>query len=177
MERIVLGGGCFWCLEAVFQRVPGVQKVIPGYAGGTTKNPTYERICAGTADHAEVVAVTFDNEQISLLDILAVFFAVHDPTTKDRQGADIGPQYRSIVLFETPRQKETIDAVISTLGAKRVFPRRIVTEVHPLNDFYPAEEYHHNYFSENRRQPYCQMVIEPKLAELDKILKKTKEES
>ncbi len=161
-----LGGGCFWCLEAVFDELQGVERVVSGYAGGHVPNPTYQQVCAGTTGHAEVVQITFDPQIISFRDLLQVFFAVHDPTTPNRQGADVGPQYRSIILYHNQEQKEIAEEVIAELEAAKVWPNPIVTEVVPLQAFYPAEEYHQKYFKRNPQQPYCRVVIAPKLAKL-----------
>jgi peptide-methionine (S)-S-oxide reductase len=163
-----LGGGCFWCLEAVFDELQGVERVVSGYAGGHVPNPTYQQVCTGTTGHAEVVQITFDPRVISFRELLQVFFAVHDPTTPNRQGADVGPQYRSIILYHDQEQKEIAEQVIAELEAARVWPNPIVTEVVPLQAFYPAEEYHQQYFKRNPQQPYCQVVIVPKVAKLRK---------
>lgn len=162
-ETVVLGGGCFWCLEAVFQRLKGVREVESGYAGGRDPRPTYRSVCSGKTGHAEVVKVDFDPAAISLRDLLRVFFTIHDPTTPDRQGADVGPQYRSVIFFCTPEQKQTIDAVIRELESSGVWPDPVVTEVAPLQTFYPAEDEHHDYYRRNSGQPYCRLVIAPKL--------------
>lgn len=164
MDSIVLGGGCFWCVEAVFAKLPGVDAVVPGYAGGEDKNPSYEEVCRGTTGHAEVIKVTFDPEMISLAEVLDVFWKCHDPTTRDRQGADVGTQYRSVILFEGDEQKKA--ALESRSAAQAEFSRPIVTEIEPLEDFYPAEDYHHDYFARNPSAPYCAFVIRPKLEKL-----------
>ena len=158
-----LGGGCFWCLEAVFLEVPGVKDVVPGYAGGHVPHPTYEQVCTGTTGHAEVVQITFDPALVSYGTLLDIFFRIHDPTTPDRQGADVGPQYRSIILYHTPEQRETAHRVIRRLEDAGVWTG-IVTEVVPFKAFYPAEEYHHRYYERHPFQPYCRLVIAPKLA-------------
>lgn len=169
LETIVLGGGCFWCVESVFQNVQGVTEVESGYAGGQTKNPTYQSVCSGRTGHAEVVKVTFDTEKISLEEILEIFFVVsHDPTTLNRQGNDVGTQYRSIILWSSPSQKETAQAVIKKLEANQTFSEPIVTEITPLTDYYTAEAYHQNYFNNNPMQPYCLFSIPPKLSKLKK---------
>ena len=168
-ETIVLGGGCFWCVESVYQAVKGVESVESGYAGGQTKNPTYEEVCSGNTGHAEVVKVTFDPEQISLEEILQIFFvASHDPTTLNRQGNDVGTQYRSIILWESQQQLETAKSVIEQLNNENVFEGKIVTELKQLTDYYPAEDYHQNYFNKHPNQPYCAFSIPPKLAKLQK---------
>jgi peptide-methionine (S)-S-oxide reductase len=167
-EVATLGGGCFWCLEAVYDELQGVERVVSGYAGGHVTNPTYQQICGGRTGHAEVVQVTFDPEQVSFRDILLVFFQIHDPTTLNRQGADVGPQYRSIILYHNDAQKQVAEEVIAELTAERVWEKPIVTQVEPFEVFYPAEEYHQDYYKNNTYQPYCQVVIAPKLAKFRK---------
>jgi peptide-methionine (S)-S-oxide reductase len=164
LETIVLGGGCFWCTEAVFQRVEGVSSVVSGYAGGHVANPTYEQVSAGNTGHAEVDEITFDPSVISLHDILEIFFVTHDPTTPGRQGNDVGPQYRSVVLYSDPEQKQAAEDEIKEI--KDFWPNPIITEIVPLDKFYRAEDYHQNYFNNNPQQGYCQVVINPKLAKL-----------
>lgn len=166
LQTITLGGGCFWCVEAVMQPLRGVRRVVSGYAGGHVPNPSYREVCGGRTGHAEVVQVTFDPDVVSLRDLLTVFFATHDPTTPNRQGADVGPQYRSAIFYETPEQKRTAEAVIADLEAEGVYDDPIVTELAPLEAFYEAEEHHQDYFARNPRQPYCQAVIAPKVAKL-----------
>ena len=166
LQTITLGGGCFWCVEAVMQPLRGVRRVVSGYAGGHVPNPSYREVCGGRTGHAEVVQVTFDPDEVSLRDLLTVFFATHDPTTPNRQGADIGPQYRSAIFYETPEQKRTAEAVIADLEAEGVYDDPIVTELAPLETFYEAEEVHQDYFARNPGQPYCQAVIAPKVAKL-----------
>jgi len=166
MEALVLGGGCFWCTEAVFQMVKGIAKTSPGYAGGATKNPTYDEVCEGHTEHAEVLYVEYDPDKIKIEVILAIFFAMHDPTTLNRQGADIGTQYRSIILYTSDSQKKAIEKFIDKI--KGDFDNKIVTEVKMLDKFYPAEEYHMNYFSRNQSQPYCNAVIKPKIEKIKK---------
>ncbi|MEW6325490.1 MAG: peptide-methionine (S)-S-oxide reductase MsrA [Nitrospirota bacterium] len=163
-ELATLGGGCFWCLEAIFADLKGVEKVVSGYAGGAAPNPTYEQVCSGRTGHAEVVQVTFDPAVINYKDILEVFFAIHDPTTLNRQGHDAGTQYRSAIFFHTPEQQATAQQVIKELEAAQLWSGSIVTEVVPFTKFYPAENYHQRYYAENPRQPYCQAVIAPKIA-------------
>jgi peptide-methionine (S)-S-oxide reductase len=165
-ESATLGGGCFWCLEAVFDQLRGVEKVESGYAGGTVPNPTYREVCEGRTGHAEVVRITFDPDEIRFRDLLEVFFTVHDPTTRDRQGGDIGPQYRSIVLYESEEQRRETEAVISELASVPVWDAPVVTELVPLTEFYPAEDYHRDYFERNQDQPYCAAVIAPKVAKV-----------
>jgi peptide-methionine (S)-S-oxide reductase len=163
-EIATLGGGCFWCLEAVFQDLKGVLKVESGYAGGPAQNPTYEQVCSGRTGHAEVVQVTFDPAIISYQDLLEVFFAIHDPTTLNRQGADAGTQYRSAIFFQSPEQQQVAQQVIKELEAAQLWTGTIVTEVAPLKEFYRAEAYHQNYFRTNPMQPYCLAVVAPKVA-------------
>ncbi|KON30734.1 peptide methionine sulfoxide reductase [miscellaneous Crenarchaeota group archaeon SMTZ1-55] len=167
-EVATLGGGCFWCTEAVFNEICGVETVVSGYSGGELANPTYQQVSTGTTGHAEVVQITFNPDQISFRELLDVFFATHDPTTRNRQGADVGPQYRSIILYHTLDQKETAEAVITELNTANLWSAPIVTEVEPFQVFYPAEAYHHDYFKRNPRQPYCQLVIAPKIAKVRK---------
>ncbi|HAJ34980.1 MAG TPA: peptide-methionine (S)-S-oxide reductase [Chloroflexi bacterium] len=168
LEVATLGGGCFWCLEAVYVELRGVEKVVSGYAGGHVKNPTYREVCSGSTGHAEVVQVTFDPAVISYADILRVFFTIHDPTTLNRQGADVGTQYRSIILYHDEAQKQTAIEVMQEVTAQRIWQNPLVTELAPLDVFYPAEEYHQNYFARNPMQPYCQVVIAPKVAKFRK---------
>lgn len=169
MEQVItLGGGCFWCTEAILLELRGVKSVVSGYAGGQTPNPTYEQVCTGRTGHAEVAEVTFDPQQISLHDLLVVFFTLHDPTTLNRQGNDVGTQYRSIVLYRDDEQKQTTEQVIQEISDQKVWPNPLVTEVVPFEKFYPAENYHQNYFAQNQSQPYCQLVIEPKVLKLRK---------
>lgn len=164
METIVLGGGCFWCIEAAFSKTKGVISAISGYAGGSVENPSYEQVCGGRTGHAEVVQVTFDTSKITLEDILHIYFLIHDPTTLNRQGHDIGTQYRSAVFYMNEKQKEAVEKVIAELSAEKIYTDPFVTEVLPLEVFYPAEDYHQHYFANNPEQAYCQAVIEPKLA-------------
>lgn len=163
-EVATLGGGCFWCLEAVFDGLAGVESVESGYSGGHLENPTYEDICGGGTGHAEVVRVTFDPAIVSYADILDVFFVIHDPTTLNAQGNDFGTQYRSVIYFHTPEQKAEAEAAIKRLTDARTYPRPIVTEIAPAPHFYVAEPYHQEYFELNPRQPYCQYVVAPKVA-------------
>jgi peptide-methionine (S)-S-oxide reductase len=168
LEMATLGGGCFWCLEAVYDELRGVEKVESGYAGGHSANPTYREVGTGRTGHAEVVQVSYDPQVISFRDLLDVFFTIHDPTTPNRQGADVGPQYRSIVLYHSPEQRAATEAAIAELGAAKVWEDPIVTEVEPYTTFYKAEEYHQNYFRDNPNQPYCRVVVEPKVAKARK---------
>ncbi len=163
-ETATLAGGCFWCLEAVFRELRGVERVESGYTGGAGDEPSYEQVCTGRTGHAEVVQVRFDPEQVSFRDLLDVFFTIHDPTTPNRQGADVGTQYRSAVFFETPEQETAAREAIRDLEAEAVWGAPIVTEVAPLGRFYPAEAYHDAYYERNASQPYCQAVVAPKVA-------------
>jgi peptide-methionine (S)-S-oxide reductase len=167
-EVATLGGGCFWCTEAVFSDLQGVKEVLPGYSGGRTPDPTYEQVCDGETGHAEVVQVRFDPSVISFHDLLSIFFTVHDPTTPNRQGNDVGPQYRSIVLFRTPAQETTARTVIREVEEAGLWKGRIVTEVTPFSRFYPAESYHRDYFRRNPERSYCQVIIAPKVAKFRK---------
>ncbi len=168
MESATLGGGCFWCLEAVFVELRGVERVVSGYAGGDVPDPTYERVCSGRTGHAEVVRVTFDPETLSFRDLLRVFFAIHDPTTPNRQGADVGTQYRSIILYESEAQQQAAEEIIAEIDSAGIRDDAIVTEVVPLETFYPAESYHADYYARNPGQAYCQIVIAPKVAKFRK---------
>lgn len=167
-EVLTLGGGCFWCMEAVFAELKGVVSVESGYAGGSVVHPTYTQVSSGTTGHAEVVQVSFDPGVISRSDILRVFFTVHDPTTRDRQGNDVGPQYRSIAFYRTPEQKAAIEQIIAETAASHEWDGKIVTEVVPYDIFYKAENYHQEYFALHGEQPYCQLVIAPKIAKFRK---------
>ncbi len=168
LEVATLAGGCFWCLEAVYDQLKGVTDVVSGYSGGQVAEPSYEQVCTGRTGHAEVVQVTFDPSVISLRQILEVFFTIHDPTTLNRQGADVGPQYRSAIFYHTPEQKATAEQVIADLTGRKLWDRKIVTEVTPFDKFYPAEDYHQEYFARNPHQGYCQFVIAPKVAKFRK---------
>ncbi len=168
MEKVTIGGGCFWCLEAVYQDIDGVDKVVSGYAGGSTADPTYRQVCSGSTGHAEVVQITFDPDIVSYRDLIEIFFTIHNPTTKNRQGADVGTQYRSIILYHNQDQRETAQSVIDELETQNVFSDSIVTEVEPLETFYEAEAKHQDYYKRNPGFPYCQAVIEPKLSKLRK---------
>jgi peptide-methionine (S)-S-oxide reductase len=167
-EVVTLAGGCFWCLEAVYDELKGVTDVISGYSGGHVPNPSYEQVCGKHTGHAEVVQVTFDPDVISLHDILKVFFTIHDPTTMNRQGNDVGPQYRSAIFYHTPEQKAVAEEVIAEITAEGLWPRPIVTEVTAFETFYPAEDYHQEYFARNPYQGYCQAIIAPKVAKFRK---------
>ena len=163
-ETITLGGGCFWCTEAVFEQLKGVEKVESGYSGGTVPNPTYQQVCSGDTGHAEVSQITFDPKVISLKEILEVFFTVHDPTTLNQQGNDVGTQYRSAIFYRNAEQKTVARQVIKEIEAAKIWNRRIVTELEPFKEFYKAEDYHQEYFRLHGQQPYCRVVIAPKVA-------------
>lgn len=167
-EVATLGGGCFWCLDAVYRQLRGVEKVESGYAGGTTPNPSYREVCGGRTGHAEVVQITFDPTVISYRDLLDVFFTIHDPTTQDRQGGDMGPQYRSIILTHSDEQARVAREAIAEVTTEKIWDDPIVTQVVPLTTYYPAEKYHQNYFTNNPQQPYCQVVIAPKVSKFRK---------
>jgi len=163
IEKIVFAGGCFWCTEAVFRELQGVVSVMPGYAGGNTKDPTYEEVCSGTTGHAEVIEIGYNSSVISLHDLLTVFFATHNPTTLNRQGNDVGTQYRSAIFYNTEKQREEAELFIKDLDMEG---EKVVTELKPLGDFYPAEDYHREYYRKNSDAPYCQIIINPKLKKL-----------
>lgn len=167
-ELATLAGGCFWCIEAVFQEVDGVKNVVPGYTGGTTINPTYQQVCTGETGHAEAVQVTFDPDRISYREILEIFFSVHDPTTPNQQGADIGTQYRSAIFYHNGQQKIVALKLIGELNEAHVWRGPIVTQIAPAGEFYPAEDYHRNYFIKHPEQSYCQVVISPKVSKFRK---------
>lgn len=167
-EKATLGGGCFWCIEAVFNQLKGVESAVSGYAGGTMPDPDYEAVCEGGTGHAEVVQVTFDPDLLTYREALEVFFTVHDPTTLDRQGADVGSQYRSVIYTHSPEQEQAARAIIAELEAEKVWDDPIVTQVGPAPPFYPAEDYHQEYYARNPSQGYCQAVIRPKLAKFRK---------
>lgn len=166
-ETATIGGGCFWCLEAVYQELPGVSKVVSGYAGGTATNPTYEQVCSGSTGHAEVVQLTFDPDQVSLRKILEIFFTIHDPTTLNRQGNDVGTQYRSVIFYHDAAQHEVAKHVVAEMAS--VWDAPLVTEVAPLDVFYPAEPYHQNYYRQHPDQGYCAFVVAPKVAKFRKL--------
>jgi peptide-methionine (S)-S-oxide reductase len=168
VETAVLGGGCFWCLDAVFRELAGVTSIESGYAGGRTPHPTYEAVCRGDTGHAEVVRVSFDPAVLSYRDLLRVFFTIHDPTTRDRQGSDVGTQYRSVIFAQSDAQRADAKAVIDELEAAHVWPDPIVTELAGAGTFYPAEAYHQDYFERNGGQPYCAYVVAPKVAKFRK---------
>ncbi len=164
MEKLVLGGGCFWCTEAVFQRVKGVEKVVSGYSGGEYPNPTYREICEGNSGHAEVIEISFDAQQISVAELLLIFFHTHDPTTLNRQGNDMGTQYRSVIFYANENQKLAAEELTIQLEKEQIFDAPILTELIPLTAFYPAEAYHQDYYNQNSYQPYCSVIITPKIA-------------
>jgi peptide-methionine (S)-S-oxide reductase len=168
LETATLGGGCFWCVEAVYLELKGVQRVVSGYAGGTVDHPTYQQVCTGTTGHAEVTQITYDPHVISYADLLYVFWRTHDPTTLNRQGADVGTQYRSIILYHDEEQKAIAERSKRETDASGLWPNPIVTEIVPLGEFYPAEDYHQDYYRQNRFQPYCMMVIDPKIRKFKK---------
>jgi len=167
-EVVTLGAGCFWCTEAVFQLIRGVEKVDPGYAGGDLPNPTYEQVSTGRTGHVEVANITFDPDAISFREVLEIFFGTHDPTQLNKQGADVGAQYRSIIFYRTQEQKATAEQLIAELTSEKVYDRAIVTAIEPLKAFYFAETYHKDYFKKHPKEPYCQVVIAPKIAKLQK---------
>jgi peptide-methionine (S)-S-oxide reductase len=168
-EVVTLGGGCFWCLEAVYDELKGVESVVSGYAGGHVRNPSYDQVCSGTTGHAEVTQVTFDPRVISYSDLLDVFFSIHDPTTLNRQGNDVGTQYRSIILYHSPEQKAAAERKIAELRAAHTWDGPIVTQIEPITDFYPAESYHQDYYQNNKFQPYCMFIVRPKVAKARKM--------
>jgi peptide-methionine (S)-S-oxide reductase len=168
IETATLGGGCFWCLEAVFKDLRGVSWVMSGYAGGHVANPSYKQVCTGNTGHAEVVQVRFDPAELSYADLLRVFFTIHDPTTQDRQGNDVGPQYRSIILTHSDAQAETAKAVMQEIEAAKIWPNRLVTQIEPFTVFHEAEPEHHDYFARNPWSGYCQVVVAPKVTKFRK---------
>ncbi len=168
MDTITLGAGCFWCVEAIFEDIKGVESVVSGYSNGNIKNPSYKEVCTGRTGHAEVCQVVYDPEEVSLAKILEVFWQVHDPTTLNRQGGDVGTQYRSGIYFHTDNQKEIALSILNKLNTDKVFDNPIVTEIEAIKSFYPAEDYHQDYFSNNGDQPYCRAVISPKLEKFKK---------
>lgn len=171
LETITLGGGCYWCVEAVYENLNGVKSVISGYAGGKTPNPTYEEVTTGTTGHAEVIQITYDNRITDINEIYKVFFTVHDPTTLNRQGADVGTQYRSVIFYKNEEQKKAAQGIIAALNKAKAYDSPIVTKIEPLTKFYKAEDYHQNYYANNKNQPYCKMVIQPKIEKFEKVFK------
>lgn len=171
LEMTTLGGGCFWCVEAVYQELQGVQSAVSGYAGGAVENPTYYQVCNGTTGHAEVVQITFDPNIITFEDILYVFWRTHDPTTLNRQGYDVGTQYRSVILYHSEQQRVIAENSKRDTDASRLWPNPIVTEISPFTTFYKAEDYHQNFYRDNPYQPYCRAIIDPKIQKLRKELR------
>ncbi|WP_125722394.1 peptide-methionine (S)-S-oxide reductase MsrA [Flavobacterium ustbae] len=171
LETITLGGGCYWCVEAVYEQLDGVKSVVSGFSGGKIANPTYEQVCTGTTGHAEVVQIIYDKTVTNINEIFKVFFTVHDPTTLNRQGADVGTQYRSVIFYKNEEQKKAVQSIIAELNKAKVYNNPIVTKVEPFKVFYKAEDYHQNYYANNKNQPYCKMVIQPKLEKFEKVFK------
>ncbi|PBJ13811.1 peptide-methionine (S)-S-oxide reductase MsrA [Flavobacterium sp. ACN6] len=171
LETITLGGGCYWCVEAVYEDLNGVKSVVSGFSGGKAANPTYEEVCTGETGHAEVVQITYDKNVTDINEIFKVFFTVHDPTTLNRQGADVGTQYRSVIFYKNAEQKKAAESIIAELNKAKVYKSPIVTKVEPFKVFYKAEDYHQNYYANNKNQPYCKMVIQPKLEKFEKVFK------
>jgi methionine-S-sulfoxide reductase len=171
LETITVGGGCYWCVEAVYENLNGVKSVVSGFSGGKVANPTYEEVCTGTTGHAEVVQITYDKNVTDINEIFQVFFTVHDPTTLNRQGADVGTQYRSVIFYKNEEQKKAAESIIAELNKAKVYNSPIVTKVEPFKVFYKAEDYHQNYYANNKSQPYCKMVIQPKLEKFEKVFK------
>ncbi|MDH3711522.1 MAG: peptide-methionine (S)-S-oxide reductase MsrA [Cyclobacteriaceae bacterium] len=169
MEKATLGAGCFWCIEAVFQNLQGVDTVVSGYMGGHVHQPTYQQVCAGSTGHAEVAQITYDPQQVSFVELLEVFWQTHDPTTLNRQGNDVGSQYRSVVFYHNQEQKSLAESIKQSLDQQQIWPNPIVTEIVPLATFYPAEDHHQNYFNQNSAQPYCQFVVKPKVEKFKKV--------
>jgi methionine-S-sulfoxide reductase len=171
LETITLAGGCYWCVEAVYENLAGVKSAVSGFTGGTTTNPSYEEVCSGRTGHAEAVQITYDKTITNLDEIFKVFFTVHDPTTRNRQGADVGTQYRSAIFYKNEEQKKAAQSVINDLKKAKIYDNPIVTSLEPLTQFYKAETYHQNYYENNKNQPYCQMVIQPKIEKFEKLFK------
>lgn len=171
LETITLGGGCYWCVEAVYENLDGVKSVVSGFSGGKVANPTYEEVCTGETGHAEVVQITYDKNVTDINEIFKVFFTVHDPTTLNRQGADVGTQYRSVIFYKNEEQKKAAQSIIAELNKAKVYNNPIVTKVEPFKAFYKAEDYHQNYYANNKNQPYCKMVIQPKIEKFEKVFK------
>lgn len=171
LETITLGGGCYWCVEAVYENLDGVKSVVSGFSGGKVANPTYEEVCTGETGHAEVVQITYDKNVTDINEIFKVFFTVHDPTTLNRQGADVGTQYRSVIFYKNEEQKKAAQSIIADLNKAKVYNNPIVTKVEPFKVFYKAEDYHQNYYANNKNQPYCKMVIQPKIEKFEKVFK------
>lgn len=168
-KEATLGAGCFWCIDACFRDLKGVQEVVPGYSGGHIKNPAYREVCTGRTGHVEVARITYEEDQISFQELLEMFFFVHDPTTLNRQGNDIGEQYRSVIFYHDQEQKELAERIKEKLDTEKVWENPIVTSVEPLTNFYPAEDYHHNYFNDHSDEPYCSSVVRPKVENFKKV--------
>lgn len=168
IQQATLGGGCFWCIESAFNSVEGVESALSGYAGGETDDPTYKSVCSGTTGHAEVVRVTYDADKLSYREVLEIFFALHDPTQINRQGNDVGPQYRSVIFYHDDAQKQQAEAIIDEINREEIWPDPVVTEVVELNNYHQAEDYHQDYFKNNPQNQYCAMVVAPKLAKFKK---------
>ena len=171
LETITLGGGCYWCVEAVYENLDGVKSVVSGFSGGKVANPTYEEVCTGETGHAEVVQITYDKTVTDINEIFKVFFTVHYPTTLNRQGADVGTQYRSVIFYKNDEQRKAAQSIIAELNKAKVYNSPIVTKVEPFTKFYKAEDYHQNYYANNKSQPYCKMVIQPKIEKFEKVFK------
>ena len=171
LETIILGGGCYWCVEAVYENLDGVKSVVSGFSGGNVANPTYEEVCTGETGHAEVVQITYDKNVTDINEIFKVFFTVHDPTTLNRQGADVGTQYRSVIFYKNEEQKKAAQSIIAELNKAKVYSSPIVTKVEAFKMFYKADDYHQNYYANNKSQPYCKMVIQPKIEKFEKVFK------
>lgn len=174
-DTITLGGGCYWCVEAIYERVDGVVSVTSGFSGGFIKNPSYEQVCTGKTGHAEVIQIAFDSTMVSTKELLKVFFTVHDPTTLNRQGNDFGTQYRSVIFYHSSSQKKVADEVLEALNKEKAYSNPVVTEISPLTNFYKAEDYHQDYYDNNKEQSYCRLVIQPKIEKFDKVFGKDKE--
>lgn len=170
-ETVTLGGGCYWCVEAVYENLQGVKSVVSGFSGGKNANPTYEEVCSGTTGHAEVIQITFDKNVTNLAEVFKVFFTVHDPTTLNRQGADKGTQYRSVIFYANESQKQEAKSIIAELNKAKVYANPIVTTLEPFTKFYKADDEHQNYYANNKNKPYCKMVIQPKLEKFEKVFK------
>ena len=171
LKKATFGGGCFWCTEAIFEEIKGVETVVSGYAGGNIKNPTYKEVCSGLTGHAEVIQISYNPELVSFSTLLEIFFKTHDPTTLNRQGADVGTQYRSAIFYHDIEQKKVAEEIIAALDRENIWPDPVVTEVTEFKDFYPAENYHQEYYQNNRQQGYCRMVIQPKMEKFRKVFK------
>ncbi len=170
-DTLTLGGGCFWCVEAIYEMLDGVTKVESGFSGGTVKNPSYREVCTGSTGHAEVAQITFDNTKTSIDEVLKVFFTVHDPTSLNKQGDDVGTQYRSVIFFRNDNQRKIAQSIIDDLNKNHVYAKPIVTQVVPLTNFYKAEDYHQDYYNQHKSEPYCRLVIQPKLEKFEKTFK------